>query len=94
MEKLFLVLWIITILLLISIALLLLKIVKKLYKKELKIRAKEKKDREAIQKQRRIEERARHNVWYEFNYFTRVVFHLKFIPGFNIERVVILEENA
>jgi hypothetical protein len=93
MEKIFLGLWIITILLLIFISLLLLKIIKKLYKKELAITAKEKSERRAIHQQRRIEERERHKIWYEFNYFTRVIFHLKFVPGFNLEKVAILEEN-
>ena len=88
MDKIILVLWLITISVLIFISLLLLKIVKKLYKKEIEARKKEK-----IEMGERIaRERERRKTCYNLNPLERIIFHTNFIPGFELKKLVIQDE--
>lgn len=88
MDKIILVLWLITIFLLIFISLLLLKIVKKLYQKEIKAREKEKIE----MKERIIREKERRKTCYNLNPLERIIFHTNFVPGFELNKLAIQDE--
>lgn len=88
MDKITLVLWLITISLLIFISLLLLKIVKKLYKEEIEVRKKEKIEME----ERIIREKERRKNCYNLNLLERIIFHTNFVPGFELKKIVTQDE--
>jgi beta-lactamase regulating signal transducer with metallopeptidase domain len=88
MDKIILVLWLITISLLIFISFLLLKIVRKLYKKEIK-----EKEKERIEMKERLNrEKERRKNCYNLNFLERIIFHTNFIPGFELTRIATEEE--
>lgn len=89
MEKLILMLWLITIFLLVFISFLLLKAVRKLYEKEIKAR-----DQENLEaKERRVREKERRKACCNPNFLERMVFHTNFIPGFELKKLAIEDEN-
>ena len=89
MDKIILVLWLITILLLLFISLMLLKIVQKLYRKD--NMAKQQERIEA--KERLLREKERREVCFNLNYLERIIFHTNFIPGFELNKIAIESEN-
>lgn len=93
MEKIYLVMWISTLLILLFISLLLFKIFSKLYEKE----RTERKAKEDVRKKERAEinaHRLQLSQCHKMTFFEKIIFQTNFIPGFDIDKTPILEEES